>query len=76
MARVAIVTGGTRGIGFGIVRLLVKNSFIVYAVGTREKEDDYPEFNAFKRIIITVNTYAQTFRMQRQAKDCRHSHAE
>jgi 3-oxoacyl-[acyl-carrier protein] reductase len=49
MARVAIVTGGTRGIGFGIVRLLVKNSFIVYAVGTREKEDDYPEFNAFKK---------------------------
>ena len=48
MDNVAIVTGGTRGIGFGIVRQLVADGFTVYAVGTRGSSKDYPEFDSFK----------------------------
>ena len=39
MDRVAVVTGGTRGIGFGIVNQLFKDGFKVACLGRRPNED-------------------------------------
>lgn len=42
--KTALVTGATRGIGFGIVQALLKEGFNVTGVGTRPS-DTYPEFS-------------------------------
>lgn len=42
--KTALVTGATRGIGFGIVEALLKEGFQVTGVGTRPA-DSYPEFS-------------------------------
>lgn len=42
--KTAIVTGATRGIGFGIVEALLQEGFSVTGVGTRAA-DSYPEFS-------------------------------
>lgn len=46
--KTAIVTGGTRGIGLGIVKQLIGEGYIVYAIGTRENYSDYEEFCLLK----------------------------
>lgn len=46
--KLGIVTGGTRGIGLGVVKKLIQEGYIVYAVGTRDNYKDYDEFSAFK----------------------------
>ncbi|MBR0576898.1 3-ketoacyl-ACP reductase [Proteiniclasticum sp. BAD-10] len=46
MKKVAIVTGGTRGIGLGIVKELAKEGYALVVLGTRPP-DTYQEFQAF-----------------------------
>lgn len=46
MKKVAMVTGGSRGIGFGIVKQLAKDGFSIGIMATQEI-DSYPGFQAY-----------------------------
>ncbi len=47
MCRVAVVTGGTRGIGFSIVKKLIDDGYTVYAIGTKKDPSEYPHFSTY-----------------------------
>ncbi len=49
MQKVALVTGGSRGIGLAIVKKLAKEGYRVAAVGTKVLEDDDPRFDGMER---------------------------
>ncbi len=50
MKKVAIVTGGSRGIGFGIVKQLAKEGFAVAIVAASPEENHYQRFEELNKI--------------------------
>ena len=52
--RVALVTGGTAGIGAGIVSRLLKDGYIVHTFSTRtERVDTFKEKNKNQRLFVS-----------------------
>ncbi len=50
MKKVALITGGTRGIGFGIATQLAKEGFNLAVNGTRQEEAVQTVLNELKSI--------------------------
>lgn len=58
MKKVAIVTGGTRGIGLGIVRQLASEGYSLGILGTK-KQKNYSDFNEFTLQMMPDYVYVQ-----------------
>lgn len=54
MAKVALVTGGTRGIGFGISEALAKEGYHLAVNGVRDEADVQPALNTLRKHNVDV----------------------
>src|SRR5262249_39168649 len=55
MSRTALVTGGTRGIGFGIARALAQEGWALALGGVRPEADVMPALDALRALGVVVH---------------------